>query len=141
MSTQPFQEFLLAFERSNDALCLLVSQQEPTAFVIPDTRGGLAQITIADETSVDDVLSLIADCAKRGRWCRLDVLTSQIDQRLYQALRSISATAHLQALRDGEVVDVLLTAGAKILVVMSDQLVSQITIPTFLNLFGRVFRE
>ncbi len=141
MSSQPLQEFLNAFERSNSAMCLLVSKNDLVEFLLPDLTGGMARIAVSAETAVDDILALISDCAKRGRWCRLNLATAQLDQRLYQALRSIAGTGHLQTMRSDDVSDVPLASGTKIFVVISDTLLSKITIPTFLNLFDHVYRE
>lgn len=135
------QDFLLAFEQSKDAVSLIVTQGDPTQFALPEMRGGLVQTSLSDETSSDDLVSLIADCARRGRWCRVDVLTADIPPAVYQALRLLAATGHLQYLKDGEVVDVPLAPGAKILCVVASETLDRISIPTFLNLFGIVHRE
>lgn len=139
MPTLP--EFLLAFEQSQDVMGLIVTQGDPTQLAIPQMRGGLVQTSLSDEMSSDDLISLIADCARRGRWCRIDLLTTAIPPALYQALRSISATGHMQYRQDGEVVDVMLAQGAKVVCVIARDTIDLVTIPTFLNLFGIVHRE
>ncbi len=141
MSNSVLQEFLLAFERSKDPLCLVVSRGVPSSLVIPEVRGGLAFATVSDDASADVVLSLLADCAKRGRWCRVDVASAVFDQRIYQAFRHVSATGHLQYQKDGETVDVPLAPGARTIVVVSDAVLSEIAIPTFQNLFEAIYRE
>lgn len=135
------QEFMLAFEQSQDAVGLIVTQGNPTQLVLSEMRGGLAQTSLSEETSSDDLISLIADCARRGRWCRIDLLTADIPPALYQALRSMSATGHMQYRQDGEVADVMLAQGAKIICVITNETLERVTIPTFLNLFGIVHRE
>lgn len=135
------QEFLLAFEQSKDTLALIVTKKDPSQMIFPDARGGLAQVTFSNETSVDDVLPLLADCARRGRWCRIDVLTADIPSSLYQALRSLAASGHVQYQKDGEAVEAVVVSGTKIVCVVSDEILNQISIPTFLNLFSIVHRE
>lgn len=135
------EDFFRAFERGKDPIALVVTKGEPSARVFPEVRGGLAFVAVENETSTEAVLSLLADCARRGRWCRVDLVTSAFDPALYQALRLVAATGHLQFQKAGETVDVPLAAGAKIVCVVSNETLSKITIPTFLGLFGIVYRE
>lgn len=135
------EDFLRAFEAGKDPIGLVVTKGDPSACVFPEVRGGLAFAAVTDESSTDAVVSLLADCARRGRWCRVDLVTAAFDPALYQALRLVAATGHLQFRKAGETVDVPLAAGAKIVCVVSEEVLSRIAIPTFLNLFGIVYRE
>lgn len=134
-------EFLLALEQLPDPLGLIVTADDPSSYKLPDVRGGLAQASLTDAQSADDVLSFISDGVGRGRWCRIDVLTADIHPRFYQAMRSLSATGHMQYLKDGEVADVPLAPGAKVVCVIAQATLDRVSIPTFLNLFGIIHRE
>jgi hypothetical protein len=135
------QEFFLALEQSKESLGLIVTQKDPSQFVFPEARGGLVQVDISDETVPDERLSLIADCARRGRWCRLNFLSSEIPPSIYQGLRSIVGTGHLQYQKGGEVIDVSVAPGAKIICVIAEETLTHVSVPTFLNLFGIIHRE
>jgi hypothetical protein len=68
-------------------------------------------------------------------------MTAAIDPRLYNALRGVSTNGHLNFLRGEEVVDVAWPAEAKIFCCLAEPTLRAITIPTFLNLFGPVYRS
>lgn len=142
--TSKLQNFLSALAIDESHMGLIVTDGEPQSIVLPSLSVGMASTDLSAETDPESVFSLLRDCAKRERWCRLNVLESPaLSGNIYNQLRLLSTTGHLDMVLgtpDGKEKNILWPSGAKIVVVVNARVLDQITIPTFLNLFGPVLR-
>ena len=131
----------LAVDRGN--LGLIVTGGEPKAMVPPSLSAGIASIDLDTQTDPYSIVSLLQDCAKRARWCRINLLDGSMPGRVYNQLRQLSTTGHLdvvQGAADGKEKNVKWPSGAKVVIVVNESVLKKIQEPTFLNLFGPVLR-
>lgn len=141
--TSKLQSFLSALAVDESHLGLVVTDEEPQAVVLQTLSIGIASIDLTDQTDPDSVLSLLQDCAKHVRWCRINLLDSVLSGRIYNQLRLLSTTGHLdmvQGMSDSKEKNVRWPSGAKIVVVINAQMLEHIEPPTFQNLFGPILR-
>lgn len=142
--TSKLQSFLSALTVDESHLGLIVTDEEPQAVVLSTLSVGVASLDLTAETDLKSVLSLLQDCAKRVRWCRINVLeSSALSGSIYNQLRLLSTIGHLdivQGLSDGKEKNIRWPSGAKIVIVVNEHVLKQIKIPTFLNLFGSILR-
>ena len=137
------ENFLSALAIDHGHLGLVVTDGEVGTVALPLIKNGLASIDLDAQTDPDAVLSLLLDCAKRSRWCRLNLVDGSLPGRVYNQLRNLSVTGHLDVAQIGAKgmgQEVRWPAEAKVVLVANSAILEQISVPTFLNLFGPVLR-
>ncbi len=145
MGITPLQleNFLRALAIDRGHLGLVVVEQDPGKLSLPESVRDAATANIDERADAEALLDTLADCARRGRWLRLDLVDGTMPGRVYDQLRAIAATGHFRAAAvgaPGDLIDLRWPREAKIIVVAGRAELGKMAVPTFLNLFGPVLR-
>lgn len=136
-SPEQISTFISALQHGQDPIGLIVHSDQSDTLVFSDLPK-MSPIDLTGDIDPSNVFEHIFDCAQSSTWCRINVLDSNIAGNTYNLLRVIATTGHVQ---DTSVdTNILWPQTAKILVVISQEILEHISIPTFLNLFGPVLR-
>jgi hypothetical protein len=139
-----FETFVRALAIDLGHLGLVVVNGDPKKLSLPGLAQDAVVVNLDAKSDAESALAALMDCAKQGKWLRLNLALGTFSGRLYNQLRNISTMGRVQAGQvgsAGELIELRWPQEAKIVVVATDAIIENIAIPTFLNLFGPIVRE
>lgn len=132
--------FFSALAAGRDRLGLAVTHQAVHASDLP--KGiSVKEIFVNAETSAQETIKQLCDATVSGAWVLVHLEDGSLPGSVYNQLRQIATTGHVQ-MRDADdiLLDTVCPEAMRIVVVVEPNVFSRIPIPTFINLFGPVYR-
>jgi hypothetical protein len=144
LSNPQLQNFIAALAVDRGCLGLVVTASEVAALALPFPKGKIGHATVGSDADPEDAITALLGAAQDTRWCRLDLVDGNLPGRVYNQLRMLATSGHLQIVNPAIEVgmtDVRWPVEAKIVVVISQASLDAMTVPAFLDLFGPILRE
>jgi len=143
-TSEQLQTFLQALAVDRGHLGLVVTKADPRPLDLRMPDVGMSSLDLDAATDPEAAVSLLFNAAHEGGWVRLNLVDGSLPGRLYNQLRLISTSGHLDAAMRGQagnVQELRWPGTSKVIVVASQKALDKISVPTFLNLFGPILRE
>jgi hypothetical protein len=138
-------DFIAALSVDRGNLGLIVTKGDTDTVAIALPGGKFERVVVGKEADPEQAIAALLAAAKNKCWCRFDLKDGELSGRVYNQLRALGTSGHLQIVnppgKEENMVEMLWPAEAKVLVVISRAALEKITVPTLLNLFGPILRE
>ena len=145
ISKTQLNDFLVALSVDRGNLGLIVTAGDAGALIVDLPNGTFERTEIGKDADPEQTIASLLAVAKNKHWCRLDHKDGELSGRVYNQLRALGTSGHLQIVnppgKEKNMIDMLWPAESKVLVVISRASLEKITVSTFLNLFGPILRE
>ena len=145
ISKTQLNDFIAALSVDRGNLGLIVTNGDTDTLDIALPGGKHEHVIVGKEADPEQAIASLLAAAKNKRWCRLDLKEGELSGRVYNQLRALGTSGHLQVVnlpgKEENMIDMLWPTEAKVLVVISRAALEKITVPTFPNLFGPILRE
>lgn len=134
-----FSTFLSSLVAGKDRLGLAVTHQVIHPSDLPEAISA-KEILINAETAPSDAIEALRAAVVSGAWVLVHLEDGALPGAVYNQLRNIATMGHLQINGVDGVVDTRCPEEMRVLVIVTPRAFSMIPVPTFINLFGPVYR-
>ena len=145
ISKTQLNDFIVALSIDRGNLGLIVTKGDAGTVAIALPGGKFERAVVGKEADPEQAIGVLLAAAKNKRWCRLDLKDGELSGRVYNQLRALGTSGHLQIVnppgKEKNMIDMLWPTEAKVMVVISRDSLDKMTVSTFLNLFGPILRE